>query len=66
MAMKPIYLDYNAATPIDPQVVDAIGANAVRARGAIRFSLGKFTTEDEIKIVLEMLKKVAQQSLKSL
>jgi len=64
--MKPIYLDYNAATPIDPQVVDAIGANAVRARGAIRFSFGKFTTEDEIKIVLEMLKKVAQQSLKSL
>jgi len=35
--------------------LEAIGADTERGRGAIRFSLGRFTAEEEIKSVLAML-----------
>jgi cysteine desulfurase len=75
-----IYLDYNATTPIDPRVAEAMtpyirseygnpssshapGARAKvaveEARGAVRFSLGRFTTRDEIDAVLIILNKMA-------
>lgn len=38
--------------------LEAIGADTERGRGAIRFSLGRFTTEDEIKSVLTMLNRL--------
>lgn len=74
----PIYLDYNATTPVDPQVaaalrpflenefgnpssaharqavaaaraeLAALGCEAVRARGAVRLSVGRTTTAQEI------------------
>lgn len=38
--------------------LEAIGADVERGRGAIRFSLGKFTTEEEIKKVLAMMRNI--------
>jgi selenocysteine lyase/cysteine desulfurase len=44
-AMNPIYLDYNATTPI---VLLAMGVTRSRALGAVRFSLGRFTTATDV------------------
>ncbi len=38
--------------------LEAIGADEERGRGAVRFSLGKYTTEDEINQVISMLRNV--------
>ena len=45
----------NTVTP--SHVLEAMGTDPVLARGAIRFSLGRETTESEIDEVVEMLKK---------
>ncbi len=46
--MKPIYLDYNATTPIDPGGLAAMGVPADVARGSVRLSLGRFTSEGDV------------------
>ncbi len=68
----PIYLDYNASTPIDPTVAAAMrpfldGAFGNPSSGhwasasnatAIRFSLGRQTKEAEIDAVVERLARI--------
>ena len=39
-------------------VLDAMGISEDRAKGAIRFSLGRHTTKEEINKTIEILKKV--------
>lgn len=45
---KPVYLDYNATTPVAPEVLAAMGCDANRALGAVRLSLGRMSTPEEI------------------
>jgi cysteine sulfinate desulfinase/cysteine desulfurase-like protein len=59
-AVSEIYLDYNASTPIDPRVAAVMGVPPEEGMGALRFSLGRGTTEAEIREVAERLADVAE------
>ncbi|MFD2201206.1 cysteine desulfurase family protein [Shivajiella indica] len=54
----------SACTSISPKpshVLAAMGLDADLGRASIRFSLGKFTTEDQIRFTIEFVKKVVAQ-----
>ncbi len=64
--MTPIYLDYNASTPLDPRVAAVMRAMGVEPRvgiGAVRLSLGRMTTRDEIDAALGRFAAVAGAGL---
>ncbi len=42
-------------------VLKAIGRNPVEARGAIRVSIGRFNTENEIELFCEALTRITQK-----
>lgn len=44
----PIYLDYQVSTPIASHVLQAIGLSRAEQAGALRLSLGKWTTPAEV------------------
>jgi cysteine desulfurase len=53
----------NSSAP--SHVLSAIGLNALQARGALRVTLGRFNTEDEVEYLLTVLPK-AMERLRSI
>ncbi len=51
-----ISLDYNASTPIAPEGLAAMSVPAKEGMGAVRFSLGRATSWEELEEVLVLLR----------
>ncbi len=54
-----IDLDRNASTPIAPERLAATGVPPTQAMGAVRFSLGRAASREELEEVLRLLRRVA-------
>jgi cysteine desulfurase len=51
----------NSYAPMPSHVLEAIGAEKERARSAIRFGLGRFTTEEEIDYTIDCVSEVVKK-----
>jgi len=54
-----ICLDYSASAPIAPEGPAAMGVPAKEGMGAVRFSLGRATSWEELEAVLGLLRRAA-------
>jgi cysteine desulfurase len=55
----------NSANPKPSHVLTAMGVNPVLARATLRLGLGRFTTADEVEIVLDKLLKMLKKTYHS-
>jgi cysteine desulfurase len=58
--VNPIYLDYNATTPMDPEVAQKMNAfiKSYFRNPSVRISTGRYTTNDEIDAAVEIMTKL--------